>query len=416
MKKSLLALAVLGAVSGGAFAQAAAPSNVTLYGLIDVYMESATQSTLGTTAGTIVNQRTTRMSSSGLNGSRWGIRGSEDLGGGLRANFVLENGFAIDTGADAQSGLMFGRQATVGLSGDFGSIDFGRNYSLIDGVLFNSDTDGNSTFGQNGRLGQSNFIPSLGSAAQLAAFSGLTLAQATDVFNLFNGISSGVSAGVSAKIRQDNMIVYRTPTFSGFTGALSYSTNVSGAETFPTPGSTVKSLKSIGARLEYRAGPLYVGFAYQDTDVRVPTANVTLTSGYLAPVGTVVVADNYGMKSWTLGSNYDFGIARVFANYSNDEVDNDLIDRHHWQLGARFKFGNLSPLISFGQAKEDVLGKTKSITVGADYDFSRRTTAYVRFAKVDLSGFGTTVSGPSGTTLAPTGEAKTFAVGLRHRF
>jgi len=118
MKKSLLALAVLGAFAGAASAQ----TNVTIYGVADVGIErfdtSATSATWGLTSGI-------------QSGSRLGFKGTEDLGGGLKANFALENGYNIDTGTMGQGGRLFGRQAWVGLSGGFGAVKFGRQYTPI---------------------------------------------------------------------------------------------------------------------------------------------------------------------------------------------------------------------------------------------------------------------------------------------
>src|ERR1700712_516811 len=119
MKKSLLALAALGTFAGAAQAQ----SSVTLYGIID--------------AGFVYNnnqagQKLYSLNSGNLQGSRWGLRGTEDLGGGLKAIFVLENGFDVNTGKLGQSGLEFGRSAYVGLSSaQFGTVTLGRQYDSV---------------------------------------------------------------------------------------------------------------------------------------------------------------------------------------------------------------------------------------------------------------------------------------------
>src|ERR1700739_196231 len=103
MKKSSLPLAALALVAAaGAHAQ----SNVQVYGLLDVGVDSANNAS--PTGGTM-----TRVSSGGMNTSRWGLRGSEDLGGGLKTVFNLEGGILMDTGA--QDGVLFKRQAHVGL-------------------------------------------------------------------------------------------------------------------------------------------------------------------------------------------------------------------------------------------------------------------------------------------------------------
>ena len=115
MKKLAFALAALPA----AFA-AQAQSNVTLYGLIDVGIEHVNHASASGDA-------VTRVTSGGLNTSRWGLRGNEDLGGGLKAVFQLEGAVAADTGA--LDGQLFGRQANVGLEGGFGRVVAGRSYT-----------------------------------------------------------------------------------------------------------------------------------------------------------------------------------------------------------------------------------------------------------------------------------------------
>ncbi len=118
MKKSLLALAVLGAFAGAASAQ----TNVTIYGVADVGIERVDTSDASATWG---------LTSGNQSGSRLGFKGSEDLGGGLKVNFQIENGYNIDTGTLGQGGRIFGRQAWVGLSGGFGEVKFGRQLTPI---------------------------------------------------------------------------------------------------------------------------------------------------------------------------------------------------------------------------------------------------------------------------------------------
>ena len=137
MKKSLVALAVL-AASGAAMAQ----SSVTLYGVVDAGL--AWEDNGATT--------TTRMDSSNLNGSRWGLKGTEDLGNGLKAIFVIESGFATDTGAQADATRFFNRQSYVGLSGGFGTVKFGRQMNSVYSNSGTFDPFGNALAGDSSRL------------------------------------------------------------------------------------------------------------------------------------------------------------------------------------------------------------------------------------------------------------------------
>ena len=131
MKKTLIAFAALSAIAGMAQAQ----STVTLYGLLDANVGTV-KSNVFTPAdavnpnGSYSSQRQTIVGSGGLNGSRFGFRITEDLGGGLAAIGNLEGGLNIDTGASGQGGLLFGRQANVGLaSATLGTVTIGRNKS-----------------------------------------------------------------------------------------------------------------------------------------------------------------------------------------------------------------------------------------------------------------------------------------------
>src|SRR6202044_3471932 len=119
MKKTLMVAALSGVFATAAHAQ----SSVTLYGLIDAGI------TYTNNQGGHSNWQET---SGSINGSRWGLRGAEDLGGGLKAIFTLENGFGINNGTLRQGGREFGRQAFVGLAGDqFGAVTLGRQYDSV---------------------------------------------------------------------------------------------------------------------------------------------------------------------------------------------------------------------------------------------------------------------------------------------
>ncbi|HTR07516.1 MAG TPA: porin, partial [Paraburkholderia sp.] len=142
MKKKFLTTAILATIAGAAHAQ----SSVTLYGSIDAgisYNSHVKNATGGSSSlwqyGDGVAQ-----------GSRWGLRGAEDLGGGLKAIFVLENGFNSGTGAAGQGGALFGRQAFVGLTKDtIGSLTFGRQYSFSTDVLGSLYSTGGNTVSGN---------------------------------------------------------------------------------------------------------------------------------------------------------------------------------------------------------------------------------------------------------------------------
>ena len=128
MKMKLFAAAVAALAAGGAYAQ----SSVTLYGVVDTGVEWVNKSPVGATssnpAGTSGSSRVA-MQSGNLSGSRWGLRGVEDLGGGLKGIFNLESGFNLNNGASAQGRRLFGRNAYVGLQGQWGQLTLGRQQS-----------------------------------------------------------------------------------------------------------------------------------------------------------------------------------------------------------------------------------------------------------------------------------------------
>lgn len=198
MKKTLLALAVLGAFAGTAAAQ----SNVSIYGLID----------LGISHDNGGVNSVTRIDSGIQSGSRLGFKGSEDLGGGLSANFVLESGLNADNGSLAQGGLMFGRQSWLGLAGHFGAVRFGRQKnSLYIAVADILDPFGN------------------GMAGDMARF-----------FNLDSS-------------RMDNTVNYATPNLSGFSGQVGYG--------FGEQAGSTAELRKITLLGTYANGPLALALA-----------------------------------------------------------------------------------------------------------------------------------------------------------
>ncbi|HZW11607.1 MAG TPA: porin, partial [Noviherbaspirillum sp.] len=139
MKKSLLALAVLGAFAGAASAQ----TNVTIYGLVDASIERNDDNNGPITWG----MRDANSFNSGKNGSRLGFKGTEDLGGGLSALFVLESGFQVDSGAMRGDGGLFSRQAYVGLQGGFGTVKLGHQYTPMHLALDTIDPFGTGMAG-----------------------------------------------------------------------------------------------------------------------------------------------------------------------------------------------------------------------------------------------------------------------------
>ncbi len=253
MKKTLLAVALTAACAGVAHAE----TSVTLYGLIDLGVGYERIRGDGFHAS-----RFSEMSGTS-SGSRWGLRGSEDLGDGLSAIFTLENGFTANNGKAAQGSRMFGRQSTLGLeSRTWGRIEFGRQTNMA-----------SKLFGQ------------------------------IDPFGLsYNSANMGTTFGAMNTMRIDNLVLYQTPTIGGFKFGLGYSFNVDDTQSdnsgkFPTNDNN----REITAGLSYSNGPLYLAASYD----RLNPTN--------AAVGGQTSARP---TQYALGGYYDFEVVKIAAAVS----------------------------------------------------------------------------------------------------
>ncbi len=200
MKKSLIALAALAFVGA-----AAAQSSVTLYGIADIYVGDSDAVGSKVAAG-----------SGGVAASRWGIKGSEDLGGGLKANFNFEQGVDLGNGSTTAG---FTRQANVGFSGGFGTLKIGKSLNAMDDVY-----------------GASN-----------SGFDSALSANAGGVW--LNGYAGEAAA----------QLHYTTPTIAGFTAAVSTQLNGN-----VTAGNAVSKGKTTAFNVTYAAGPMAAAVAYED--------------------------------------------------------------------------------------------------------------------------------------------------------
>ena len=265
MKKLFVAAAAT-ALSGAASAQ----SSVTLYGLIDTgvgyanvdgtYTDPATgrrtsidNSRIGSTTGTTA-------------GSRWGLRGKEDLGDGLYAVFQLESGFDSRNGSSLQNNRLFGREATVGLgSAEWGEIRLGRQYNVA------------------ARYFSGMFGSSFGGG--------------------FNQLSTGAGLGFSSAyyVRYDNLVVYETPSLAGFKAAVGYAFNADDRRTAQTGFATADNTRVITAGLRYDNGPL-MGFATYDQ----LNASNQLSQNQVDATP----------RSYIVGGSYDFEVFKVALAYN----------------------------------------------------------------------------------------------------
>jgi predicted porin len=277
MKKSLIALAVL-AASGTAFAQ----SSVTIYGKVDLGVARS--------IGSSVNEIKQ------ASGSRLGFRGTEDLGGGLKANFQLENRFTPDTGAASDAASFFNGRSIVGLEGGFGRIDMGRDYT----------------------------------AAFWTALGG-------DVFG-YDGVAanSAVAGAGNNTVRFNNVISYKSPTMGGFTLEASSAQKEAG----PKNGSSVRISYAGGpiaasiATEKGQAGQKYSGFgaAY---NLGVARVNALISKGE-----TAAGVESEGML---FGLTVPMGALTLKASYGILEVAN-VKTVQQMGLGARYALSKRTDL------------------------------------------------------------------------
>ena len=355
MKNSLLAVAAAAcAMSGAAFAQSS--SNVTLYGIADAGISFQSHVNGGANGSGSV----TGVTSGGLSGSRWGLRGVEDLGNNLKGIFVLESGFDIDTGKSAQGNRLFGRQAYVGLQGDFGAVTLGRQQNALYDLFAAYDpTAVGPTFSLN------------------------------SVDNQFTG-------------RADNAIKY-TGRFGGLTatGFYSFGRDVTSGLGGEVPGH-FKVGTNFGGGLAYANGPFSVGVAYDQFQ------------------GSTLASADLTAKRAAIGGSYAIGDAKLFAGYRwmRDEVTTGTArhDNLYW-LGANYKFTpafTLTGAAYYTDARTDNKDSW-TFAVNADYAFSKRTDAYLVLGYVNNKGNAT--FGMTGTANTLPGQNQTGAMmGVRHRF
>ena len=339
MKKTLAALAVLGAFAGSAVA-----TDVQLYGVVDegfIYTNTK-----------VTDQKSDNQFQlgSGLNlGSRWGLKGSEDLGNGYKVGFKLESGFNADTGT-LQENRLFRREAGLTLYGPFGSLGFGR-------------------------------------------FGGIASAAGTyDLIGYVDSFDGGDNNvwGFAASSRYDNVVAYQTPRFAGLQLTTQYSFKTDSLATAATYSgdegtSSAKRYASIGVSGDYGAAQFAAGYE--------------LTKYGANASGVREVADKDGSLVF-VGGNYNFDVVRVYAEaqyfeglsgiknaykFANQStVASDGLKGYGLHLGAKAPIaaGTLTAGLYYVDAKEDLTAdadqdfKYYGVSARYVYPLSKRTSVY----------------------------------------
>lgn len=262
MKKTLVLIAALASVASVAQAQ----STVQLYGIVDLILHKDKGVSAALTSG-------------GVSGSRWGLKGSEDLGGGLKANYLLEQGFDADRGT-AAAGTAFGRQAYVGFSGGFGEVKLGKVWSAYDDI------------------------------------SGATNPVFDSVLS-----PTAIWASTAYQANPNNGLYYSTPTMGGLSGAVSYNLDENNAA----------KRNVLAFHAKYEGGPVYAGFAYQSegdvagsNDQKFTRLNGSYDLGVakiLAGYGKVSMTGTRSSTDLSFGADVPLGSAMVLsAGYASSKV------------------------------------------------------------------------------------------------
>ncbi|OZI80577.1 porin [Bordetella genomosp. 6] len=368
MKKTLLAVALATGFAGAA--QAA--DSVTLYGLIDaglgyeqVKFKGQSQSRIGTVQGV-------------SSGSRFGLRGSEDLGDGLRAVFNLEAGFGPLNGNSLQSGRLFGRQATVGLDSDaWGRLEFGRQTNLA-----------------------SKFFGSI------------------DPFSVsYNSANMGTTFSAANTMRLDNMVLYQTPSLDGFKFGVGYSFNADDTLDDDSNFATAGNNRVLTTGLQYLNGPVNLALTYDrfnpnddrpggKSDARVQQYAIGGT--YDFEVVKLAAAFGQTRDGWFVGQN--MGSTPDGFNKLSSFMLADGFRANSYMIGATVPLGRSAVFGSWQRAtpnNDKLTGDDATFNVyslGYTYDFTKRTNLYA-YASY-------------GKNYAFQRDAKDTAVamGIRHRF
>jgi predicted porin len=358
MKKSVLALAVLGAFAGAASAQ----SSVTLFGVIDLNVQTVSN-----------NDRVYGMSTDGMSSSRLGFRGVEDLGGGLKAGFWLEAGLAPDTGRSNTNGnwgngsenqLIFNRRSTVSLSNQWGELRLGRDYTATfwSWTVFDP-------FGTNG----------VGAATNLALGGDLQAALAGTTFGTL--------------VRANNMVQYILP--AGQFGPGLY------GQIQVAAGENSNGNKYWGGRIGYAAGPFDIAGAYGQTDC-------------------LDLACNIDLDNWNIGGSWNFGFMKLSGFFSDISADGNgnKAGRQNWYVGATAPFGQWNFKASYGGTNgKDLLDNVDASqwALGVDYNLSKRTALYATWSSINNDNAAFSVA-PGWGPLSAGNNSTGGSIGVRHTF
>lgn len=346
-----------------------APAGVTIYGVADVGVEHLTK--VGVSGSSLTRMPTNTSSSP----SRLGLRGSEDLGGGLRALFTLESQIGFDTGNLLNGGRAWGRQAWVGLAGNWGTLALGRQNTMLFWGILDADILGPNAFGS-GSL--DSYIPNA---------------------------------------RADNVVSYRG-TFSGLTVGATFSTGRDGVNAGPSPAGTNCAGENGDDKKACREASLLVKYDAPEWGAAVAVDRLNGGPGAFAGLVSSDLVDTRTMlNGWARLGSVKLGAGLL----RRDNDGNVATPRSNlvW-LGAAW---NATPSLALeGQVYrldfKDSDNQATLVALRAMYSFSRRTAAYVSAGHISNDGvIALSVSGGApGSAPAAGGSQSGLLIGIRHSF
>lgn len=350
MQLKRLAIAVLAAAP----LLAAAQSNVTIYGVLDAALSKED-------TGAVNGKKTLQVNSGSQSSSRFGFRGTEDLGGGLKAIFNLEAGYALDTGVG--DAALFGRRSVVGLESQYGTLTLGREYSPIAAIAAATDPLGQGMYGSN-----------------LSAFTTGRLTR-----------------------RLSNSVNYKSNAYSGFSVLAAYSAGEQSSPALPaSPGLpvTADSLNLRGIAGQYANGGLYLGLGYHEYN----RLNVGKD------------------KEMAFGAAYKFGDFEVKGGYLVADPTGNNNKFEQLNIGGIYTMDANKFFVTFQQNKLETGGaKGNAVALAYTYNLSKRTNLYASYAKLDNNNTAAFGLNASSTNVTPPATAfgsdpSALTVGVRHAF
>ncbi len=376
MQKKLIALAVAGLASTAAFAQ----SNVQIYGSIDYGYSYRFDDLQGSNLVQKNASSASQFNGGQSAGNRIGFKGTEDLGNGLKAVFLMEQGYSLGTSQDAGSfggqSFSFTRQAYMGLTGNFGTAIGGRLYT-----------------------------PHYTFVSSLDPFAAGTVGRYNNTYGARNSGASG--AGLFDPVRVDNAVAYVSPNFSGFQVTAAYSNNAIGEDSATNSATNNTVYALLGT---YTAGKLNAGLSYH----------------YIAAGSNAAIWSD--VQTVAGGASYDFGVAKVSGLISYGTQDNTSLNVSskdatvmNYMLGVSAPFGKhtVKGSFNYSDATNNLGQDAYQLAVGYDYAFSKRTNFYSAYSFIDndTSARYPNRTGVVGDASNPGGIFQQgLQVGLRHTF